>query len=655
MQKNFKIFMAIMTVLWAIGIMGLAPAQAATIVAGDLIKASLPAVYYYAADGKRYVFPNETTYKTWYQDFSGVKQVTDTELAAITIGGNVTFRPGVKLAKITTDPKVYAVDKGGILRWVTTAEVASALYGANWSSLIQDVSDAFFVNYNVGAPIYGAADYNPATATAAATTIWADRTVSVPTGGALTVSLAADTPSASALVVGTTLDFTKLNLTAGDTAVSIKSMYISRFGLSANTDVNNIKLINNSGQQVGTTADLSSVGKALITFSPALTINAKSTMALKIRASVVNTATVGSTIALGINSASDIEVVLATISGSFPVRGSYMTGSSETSSTTMTPPEGILIGGRAKQGVASFKVTAGQAEDIDLNSVTITDTGTGKVATAWYLYSAQRSDGVSVSEPIAIGILDPVTKKVQFLITTGTVIIKYSQSVTLTVAVDAAPIDGVTVQNGDSLKAIVAAGTDIEATGKASGQKIYGLAVTDTKTYYTLGSYPYFKLSATSPKQTLVPGGNTLLAIYEVTADPADEVDFLSAANNTSGIANKLKVNISHSCVAGLGSGMVLKDENGTVLDTQAVDVCAANTVTFTFGNPGNFQIGPGATKKLYIYADTSGATTSGNSIQLYLDGGNPANLDFAINGTGNYAFSQYIFANGIYANALAR
>ena len=77
MKKSFYIFWVISVALTAF------PVKAATIQAGDLIKASQAAVYYYGADGKRYVFPNEKTYKTWYSDFSSVKTITDVELAAI--------------------------------------------------------------------------------------------------------------------------------------------------------------------------------------------------------------------------------------------------------------------------------------------------------------------------------------------------------------------------------------------------------------------------------------------------------------------------------------------------------------------------------------------------------------------------------------------
>jgi hypothetical protein len=121
--------------------------------AGSLIKGSFPAIYYCGADGKRYVFVNDKAYFSWYPDFSSVKTIPDTDLAKITLGGNITYRPGFRMVKIRSNPKVYAVARGGILRWVTTEAVAVRLYGSGWNKLIDDVSDAFFVNYILGSPI----------------------------------------------------------------------------------------------------------------------------------------------------------------------------------------------------------------------------------------------------------------------------------------------------------------------------------------------------------------------------------------------------------------------------------------------------------------------------------------------------------------------
>lgn len=130
--------------------------------AGDLIKGSGDTVYYFAPNGKRYVFPNAKTYFTWYADFSTVKTISAGQLSTIPLGGNVTYRPGRKMVKITTDPKVYVVDQGGVLRHVATEQLAQTLYGLSWKNQIDDVPDAFFVNYRVGTAIQTASDYNPA-------------------------------------------------------------------------------------------------------------------------------------------------------------------------------------------------------------------------------------------------------------------------------------------------------------------------------------------------------------------------------------------------------------------------------------------------------------------------------------------------------------
>lgn len=148
------------------------PAEELLYSSGDLIKGeSGLSVYYYGSDGKRYVFPNEKTYKTWYSDFDSVIEISDTELGTIPIGGNVTYKPGVKMVKITTDPKVYVVAGGGVLRWVSTETIAEKLYGVGWASQIHDIPDAFFVNYTVGEPITSSSQYNPTEETADAISI----------------------------------------------------------------------------------------------------------------------------------------------------------------------------------------------------------------------------------------------------------------------------------------------------------------------------------------------------------------------------------------------------------------------------------------------------------------------------------------------------
>lgn len=144
---------------------------------GDLVKCtSTQAVYYFGPDGRRYVFPNEKTYFTWFEDFSTVKTISDGRCATLPLGrSNVTYRPGVKMIKITTDPRTYAVERGGILRHVTSQELAETLFGLNWKDRIDDVPDAFFSNYQIGTPIENSQQYDPDAVMTATATILQDK------------------------------------------------------------------------------------------------------------------------------------------------------------------------------------------------------------------------------------------------------------------------------------------------------------------------------------------------------------------------------------------------------------------------------------------------------------------------------------------------
>ncbi len=228
--------LAIAAAVWSLSALFLAkPAQAAGCPSGTLIKGSLSAVYYCGADGKRYVFTNDKAYMTWYGDFSGVQQVTDDELASITIGGNVTYRPGVKMLKIQSDPKTYVVSHGGTLRLVPDEACAASLYGQNWNTLIDDISDAFFVNYKIGTPLASCADFDPAGEQHASVSFNDDMsavtenggnvpkvTATVPATGATGVSVSTPVSATfNAAMAATSLNGATFTLTASGSATPI--------------------------------------------------------------------------------------------------------------------------------------------------------------------------------------------------------------------------------------------------------------------------------------------------------------------------------------------------------------------------------------------------------------------------------------------------
>jgi hypothetical protein len=128
--------------------------------AGDLIKGSLSAVYYYSQQGTRHVFVTQAVYDTWYDgDFSTVKTITDAELASIPLGKNVGFRPGSMLTSPSIN-EVYFVDRGQLLRHISTEQVAINLFGSTWNKQIHDLQDSLLFNYNFGTIINSTTDVN---------------------------------------------------------------------------------------------------------------------------------------------------------------------------------------------------------------------------------------------------------------------------------------------------------------------------------------------------------------------------------------------------------------------------------------------------------------------------------------------------------------
>ena len=121
------------------------------ILGAELIKSpEFDAVYAVLLDGKRHAFYNQAIYTSWLgDDFSAVKTVSAEELAAYSLGGNVTYHPGT-LIKIPSIAKVYLISDDNELRWIQDEYTAQLLYGDDWNKKIYDVPETLFGNYSIG-------------------------------------------------------------------------------------------------------------------------------------------------------------------------------------------------------------------------------------------------------------------------------------------------------------------------------------------------------------------------------------------------------------------------------------------------------------------------------------------------------------------------
>ncbi len=117
------------------------------------------AVYYY--DNMRHAFPNEKVFFTWYENFDNVIIVTADFMASVTLSRNVTYHPGTRMVKFITVNTVYGVGSSGELRAIASEDVAKSIWGSDWNTQIDDISDAFFGNYTFGASIDSTSDFDP--------------------------------------------------------------------------------------------------------------------------------------------------------------------------------------------------------------------------------------------------------------------------------------------------------------------------------------------------------------------------------------------------------------------------------------------------------------------------------------------------------------
>lgn len=429
LKKVCTSFVAMMTIVSSVGVGALGFAGVASAaMAGDLIKASGPAVYYYAADGKRYVFPNEKTYFSWYNDFSMVKTISDTELAGIPIGGNVTVRPGTKLVKIQTDPKVYAVTKCGMLHWIESETIAKSLYGDAWAARVIDVPDAFFVNYTIGSSVSSAVHPDGQLVQYSGDSNWyvvwngqkrkfasqsafdanmlnplnsVMTTITYPNGadvmgreadladvvcgaggpvvgGDLNVALASDTPAGATVPKNAaSVPMAKYVLTAGSSAVTITGLTLHRVGVGATSDLI-VYLYDQNGRRLTTSRQFNSTAHTATFSGVNLTIPAGGMQSVYVYADFQSPGSTGGQHSIELMDAASVIVSSqATIKGSFPVRGNVFTVGTTLSGrldvTKGATPANPTVGSSDVE-ISNFKLTA-NTNDIRVNWLTLYQAG----------------------------------------------------------------------------------------------------------------------------------------------------------------------------------------------------------------------------------------------------------------------------------------
>lgn len=443
-KKAFSASVAVTTIMWSLGLAAfpLVSSAQVQINAGDLVKkVGVSEVFYYGSDAKLHPFPNQFVFNTWYADFSGVKEISQAQMDTMTFGKNIVQRPGTRLVKIQAASPVYCVEAGGVLKHVDSEARAVTLFGADWNKQIDDVPTAFWSDYTISGAINSDVPCDGSVVTMASASAEAGKNYWVEGGMLHEISAAQmaearlwakyvrslDSAVINALSVGSAVDQAKLDMIkdsaqtgsvstpapAGDLTITkassspsamsvpykakwvpfldlmlqgtgtLGNLTVTRSGLSANADIANVYVLDENGQQIKLGKTIGSDNKAKFTgLGIAVNGSRKITIAADIAAS--GTATAGNKVILGVESATDVGLSAAAISGSFPMRSAQMEISSVTiGEATLyngpsNPTSDVEISPNATNYLLTqLRVTAGSAEAVNFDEVTLHVNGTG--------------------------------------------------------------------------------------------------------------------------------------------------------------------------------------------------------------------------------------------------------------------------------------
>lgn len=620
---------AAVTVVSTVGFAAfVAPQTANAATAGSLVKGpTLSAVYYVGHDGARYTIPNEKTYMTWYNDFNSVSTISESELADITLAGNIVYRPGSRWIKIDTDPKTYAVARDGSIHWIETEDVATDYAGADWNTTIDDVPDVFFVDYSVGASLMAATAFDgmlymdgankyvawdgekrmisDAGVTAnrlenrffldganindSALVAGADITgfncdlsdaaqtgcAEVPVGGDVTVSAAASTPAGATLPKGAnSVPVFSFNVSAGSEASTVSQVVLNLTGLGETANIAGVYLY--EGNTRLTNKRTVNTSTRNVTFgSLNLPLNANQTRTLTARVEVANGATPGQEIRFRVADAGSV-FSTGNVGGTFPITGNtFMVGGVEVGTVTAAN-SGVLENpalGDNDAMIASFSLSAAN-EDASLRMLTV------KVESAddhndYKLWT--NSGTLHLANGTKIG-----KNLVKFDLSASPRVITTAQSQTLQVSAD---IGG---QAGEDIDTTIENLVDVEAIGGTYG---FGMTVVNNYTGSNVevqgGDLTIVNLGPTAG--TLSPNStNNALLNFSITATQPATIEQL-----------RVEVNGDNDVLEEVSNVRVVNNSNGALL-LGPDELDGDDGVTFT----DEFSLNAGETLTLSVRVD---------------------------------------------------
>ncbi len=426
-KRVFSAAIAAATIAFSIGAGALvSPATAQAATAGSNFRSpELSTVYYMGYDGMRYTYPTQARWFSWYTDFSSVVTMSAADIADIDLGGNVVIRPGGPWVKITSDNKVYAVARDGMIHWIESEDVAKAFAGDDWNDRIIDDPDVFFDDHTVGTSLMSATAYEGMLYKMGGVTylVWdgemrevtsagmsangfqakdvmdgsgiddstltmGDDVTSKETAlvdvaqteegsgpvvaGDVEVSLASSTPNGATVPKGAnSVEVFSFDVEAGSEDAMVNSVTTTLYSVGATTNIANAYLY--MGDTRLTDARTVNSSTRQVTFTNLdLAVEAGDEVTLTVRVEVSTSASAGDDIGFSIDAATDIDAG-GDVDGSFPIEGEIFNVANSSAGEIDITESGSIVDptiGQNDAVIGEFKITT-NSEAADVQMITL--------------------------------------------------------------------------------------------------------------------------------------------------------------------------------------------------------------------------------------------------------------------------------------------
>jgi len=653
------------------------------------------AMYMVTSDMKKAYFPDGAALKSWYGGYHGTNidpirvDMTPncvTNFPSASPAG-VGPMPGSRLVKIGQSSSLFMVEAGN--KWTeVSVDVAKALFGTNYTNFVstyneyQDFAtskgtkvdsltkltfegmlvkkigttdvyqvvggklnkvDGTLPGYvavrEVAANQFDATEKSTTTVTAASTYANPMQTVGTGTGttvptvaGAVTVSLAADTPAAGYVAKSAyNADFTKLTFKNTSSAtVRLDKVVVKRDGLGYDADITAVRLYDGSAQ-LGSDQALNT-NTHLATFNNInWDVKAGETKTLTVKADT-------SASAAGTNDYLAVTVLglegEGTITASLPINGNALQYSALSVGgldidVLATPGATTLISGAAEQELACWNFAASSTEGIYLSSVTFTNNGT---LDSSLLSNFVLKDGATVVGKNT-GALNS-SSKVTVDLTTA-LLIEKSKSKNLCLLADIGA--GITLTTRTIIMEVTES-KDVIGTGESSKGQVVATAgnwttfAAETGATMTVdqGTLSVSRNTATLPVTSGLVAGTTHNKIES----------YKFTAGSTEGMkVTRLRLTVSGSGVGAtdLSNFELYKYDETTATETQvgSSQSISGSYVTFEDTADGLFDVAAGKNVVVNVYADVNTAASWSGTVAGVFVGTAGANSNLIVKAKG--------------------